>query len=233
VRLGGALLGLGAALAVSACAQNAVHQSTTFLDQYAETNPTPAHFRECHGFACRETSRISLSPGQWQQVGAVFKPRAPNARAERRQIAQAVTLVQRMAGAQSGTAVHQWTHKDMNILPNLSDPTQLDCIDEAVNTWTYMTMMEKSGFFHFHRVAQLSNAGSLHDPRNTAVLQEINGDYYAIDPALVDFGTPPPVIPLTAWLTVWPPDLSTSDSRPLLGQKEHAPAAKPRHVAER
>jgi NADH dehydrogenase FAD-containing subunit len=29
-----------------------------------------------------------------------------------------------------------------NILPNLSDPTQLDCIDEAVNTWTYLTLME-------------------------------------------------------------------------------------------
>jgi hypothetical protein len=145
----------------------------------------------------------------------VFKPRAKDAKAERRQTAQAVSLMEHLVGAQTGTAVQQWTHKNMNILPNLGDPTQLDCIDEAVNTWTYMTMMERSGLFRFHRVAQLSNAGSLADPRNTAVVQEIGGGYFAIDPALVDFGVPPPVIPLETWTTVWPPDLSANDSRPI------------------
>jgi len=221
VRARAPLIGLVVALTVSACAQNPDHQTSTFLELYADANPTPAHFRECHGFACNETSRVSLSPQQWQRVGAVFKPHAPNARAERRQIAQAVALMQRMVGAQTGTAVHQWTHQDMNILPNLSDPTQLDCIDEAVNTWTYTTMMEKSGFFRFHRVAQLSNGGSLHDPRNTAVVQEINGDYYAIDAALVDMGTPPPVIPLVTWISVWPPDLKALEAKEP-GKKEPA-----------
>jgi hypothetical protein len=122
--------------------------------------------------------------------------------------------MQRLVGAQTGTAVHQWTHKDMVILPNRGDRTQLDCIDGAVNTWTYMTMMERGNLFRFHRVAQLSNAGSLTDPRNTAVLQENGGGYYAIDPSIVDFGTPPPVIPLTAWLGSWPPDLSENDAQP-------------------
>jgi hypothetical protein len=70
-------------------------------------------------------------------------------------------------------------HRDKDILPNLGDPTQLDCIDEAVNTWTYLTLMERSGLLHFHRVAKLPHAGSLIDPRNTAVLQEIGGQYFA------------------------------------------------------
>ena len=49
------LLGwLGAALAVSACAQNPYHLNTSFLDLYAAPNPTPADFRECHGFGCAE-----------------------------------------------------------------------------------------------------------------------------------------------------------------------------------
>jgi hypothetical protein len=205
------LSGLGAALALCACVHTAdSNQSTTFLDRYAEPNPTPAHFLECHGFSCGESSRVSLSPKEWQRVGAVFKPSPRKAQDERQRIAQAVALMQRLVGAQTGTAVHQWTHKDMMVLPNLGDPTQLDCIDEAVNTWTYMTMMERSGFFRFHRVAKLSNAGGLTDPRNTAVMQEINGSYYAIDPTLVDFGVPPPVIPLESWLRDWPPNLSNS-----------------------
>jgi hypothetical protein len=104
-------------------------------------------------------------------------------------------LDQLRVGQQPGTATHQWTHRDKHILSNLNDPTQLDCIDEAVNTWTYLTLIERGGLLHFHHVAKLS-AGTPIDPRNTAVLQEIGGEYFAIDPALVqikngDRVTPP------------------------------------------
>jgi hypothetical protein len=213
VRVYGVFTGLCAALALSACVtQNAQHQTTTFLDQYAQAEPTLASFRECHGFACSSSSRVSLTPQEWSKVVAVFRPQARDAKAERRRISQAVATMQLLVGAKTGTAVHQWTHKDREILPNMSDPTQLDCIDEAVNTWTYMTMMERGRLFRFHEVAKLSNSGGLTDPRNTAVVKEKNGEYYAIDPALVDAGVPPPVIPLVSWMTEWPPDLSKSDT---------------------
>jgi hypothetical protein len=204
-----------AALAVAACAENSHHLSSHYLKRYAEPNPTPARFTQCHGFGCTEISRVSLRQDEWQRVAAVFKAPAPNAPAERQRIAKAVALMQRLVGAKTGTGVHQWTHKNMIILPNLGDPTQLDCIDSAVNTWTYLTMMERAGLFRFHKVAQLSYAGIPQDlnPRNTAVLQETGGDYYAIDPSLVDTGVPPPVMPLAKWLGPWPPDLSASNAR--------------------
>ena len=72
--------------------------------------------------------------------------------------------------------------------------------------------MERGGLLHFHRVAKLSHADDLTGPRNTAVLQEIGGEYFAIDPALVDVGVPPPIIPLESWLTHWPPDLLASEA---------------------
>jgi hypothetical protein len=200
-----------AALALSACAQNDHHQTTTFLDLYAKSDPAPSHFTECHGFGCAEVSKVSLNPGQWQRVAAMFRPSAKDARSERRQVSHAVSLMQRLVGAQTGTAVHQWTHDNMSILPNRGDPTQLDCIDGAVNTWTYMTMMEKSGFLRFHRVANLSNAGSLINARNTAVLEQKDGGFYAVDPSLVDFGVPPPVIPLATWMGDWPPNLAANN----------------------
>jgi hypothetical protein len=203
----------GAALLLSGCMQSAHNQSTTFLDRYAELNPTLAHFRECHGFSCAESSSVSLTAREWQRVTAVFKPQVNNAAAERRRIAQAVMVMRRLVGTKTGTAVHQWTHSNTDILPNLGDPTQLDCIDEAVNTWTYMTMMERARLFRFHRVAQLSNSGNLHDPRNTAVIQQNDGDYFAVDPAVVDFNVPPPVIPLASWLTDWPPKLAATQAR--------------------
>jgi hypothetical protein len=201
---------------MGACTGNPNHLNTTYLDSFAERNPTLASFVECHGFGCAEASRVGVSSDGWRRVAAAFKPRAKDAQTERRQIAHAVALMELVVGAQTGTAVHQWTHKDMMILPNFdSDPSQLDCVDEAVNTWTYMALMEREGLFHFHRVANLSFGGSLTDPnpRNTAVVQEIGGAYFAVDASLVDSGVPPPIIPLQTWLGHWPPELPPSEPR--------------------
>src|SRR5215510_3699876 len=52
---------LGVAWAMSACAENPSHLSTTYLDRYADPNPTLASILECHGFGCSETSRATLS----------------------------------------------------------------------------------------------------------------------------------------------------------------------------
>jgi len=197
---------------MSACAENPSHLNTSYLDRYADPNPTLASILECHGFSCSETSRVTLKRDAWRQVAAVFAPRAKDAPTERRQIAHGVALIQLLVGQQTGTATHQWTHRDKYIFPNLNDPTQLDCIDEAVNTWTYLTLMERGGLLHFHRVAKLAAISDLTGPRNTAVLQEIGGEYFAIDPALVDVGVPPPIIPLDTWLAHWPPDLPASEA---------------------
>jgi hypothetical protein len=200
--------------------------SAEYLTRYAEPAPTPASFLECRGFGCAETSRVSLTPLEWAKVKAQFAPPAREARAERLKIARAVATLQKLVGAKTGTGVHQWTHKDMMILPNLGDPTQLDCIDEAVNTWTYMTMMQRAGLMRFHTVAELGYAGLPSDtnPRNTAVLREKTGAYYAVDASLVDGGEPPLVMPLSVWTGSWPPKLA---------EIENAPAVKPAGGAKR
>jgi hypothetical protein len=230
VRLRNVVVCLAGALAISACAQSGLNPSnnlnlnTVYLDRFAHPNPTLDDFSECHGFNCTAKSSVSVTPAEWRRVTALFSPPAKSAKAERQQIARAVAEMQKVVGAKSGTAVHQWTHKDMLILPNMGDPTQLDCVDEAVNTWTYMTLMEQNGLFRYHRVAHLSGSHVFDVfTRNTAVMQEIDGGYYAIDPSLVDFGVPPPVLKLKTWLGSWPPDLSkTSETAPSSG-----PARKP------
>jgi len=184
--------------------------SSEYLGRYAETNPTPASFIECHGYSCAERSHVSLSAAEWGKVKAQLAPPAHDARAERAKIARAVAVMQGIVGVKTGTGVHQWTHKDMMILPNLGDPTQRDCIDEAVNTWTTMTMLERAGLFRFHTVAELGYAGLPTDtnPRNTAVLREKSGALYAVDASLVDGGEPPLVMPLSVWAGSWPPQLA-------------------------
>src|SRR6476659_11073134 len=81
-----AVAALALPLMLAACLHDPHQLSSTYLDRYAEPNPVPADFRECHGFACSEFSRVSLSPHEWKRVTAVFSPRPRDAKAERRQI---------------------------------------------------------------------------------------------------------------------------------------------------
>jgi len=111
---------------MSACVENPSHLNATYLDRYADPNPILTSVLECHGFSCSETSRVALNRDAWRQVAAVFAPRAKDAPTERRQIAHGVALIQLLVGQQTGTATHQWTHRDKYIFPNLNDPTQLN-----------------------------------------------------------------------------------------------------------
>src|SRR5262249_58363796 len=106
VRFGSILALLGMAWVMSACAENPGHLNTTYLDRYADPNPTPASILECHGFRCSETSRATLNREAWRRVTAAFVPRARNAQTERRQIAQGAALIQISFGQQSRTSVH-------------------------------------------------------------------------------------------------------------------------------
>ena len=49
---------------LAACLHDPHQLSSTYLDRYAEPNPVPADFRECHGFACSEFSRLHVGIGQ-------------------------------------------------------------------------------------------------------------------------------------------------------------------------
>jgi hypothetical protein len=145
-------------VAVSACAANDNHLQDFYLERFANPNPTLTDFSVCHGFYCAERSPATISDDQWRLIAAVFKPRAKNARQERHQIVRAVAMIETIVGPQTGTDAHQWTHRNMYVIPNGGDLTQLDCIDTSVNSWTYMTLMERNGLFAFHRAAVLRPA---------------------------------------------------------------------------
>jgi len=117
---------LGAALAVSACAtQNSQHQTTTFLDQYAQASDARLVPR-VPWLACSSSSNVSLTQQEWSKVVAVFRPQAKDAKTERRKISQAVATMRMLVGSKTGTAVHQWTHKDRDICEHeRSDPARL------------------------------------------------------------------------------------------------------------
>lgn len=218
-------------LALAAC-ENA--GSNEYLRQFAHAGATPASFYVCYGYSCKYSARVSLSPEEWQSVrGLVDSPQrnqsvAPRRLAqeerqsvrplrdsqpsdellERRRIPLALARLDRLVGARIGTLVHQRREY------NSGDPTQYDCIDESINTWTYLTILDHEGLLRHHEVGDLAHAGTVldFDVRNTATLvSRADGTRYAIDPTLVDVGEPPPIMPLPRWVISYPPEMSKSD----------------------
>jgi len=181
-----------------------------YLANYADADPTPSGFRACHGYGCKFETPVSLSDAEWQRVRAAFEPAASSASSERRQIAAAIAILEAEVGERTGTSAHQ--RREVNT----GDSTQLDCIDESVNTWTYLSMLERDGLIRLHRVASIAHGGSVFelDMRNTAVIERTTtGTAYAVDPWLVDAGEPPPIFPLDIWLASWPPQIPRSAGR--------------------
>lgn len=193
MRRGLNILLVGWFLVLGGCASQ-----SDLLTRFAKPDPVPSSFFVCYGYGCKFSSHISLTQEEWLDVRAVFDPQAENAPAERGQVAAAVALLERLVGPRTGTWVHQ-RHSRWNY----GDPTQLDCIDNSINTWTYLTMFAHDDLLHYHKVAGLAHRGTLFtlDFSNAAVLEQTDdGEQFTVDPWLAETGVPPPVYPLDMWL---------------------------------
>ena len=176
---------------------------SALMKQLAHPSPRPSAFVVCHGYGCAHSSRTQLSADEWQEAIAPFSPEPDSAERERMAVAVAVARLETIAGRHVGTNVD---------LPEASwfahDKHQLDCLDEALNTTTYLSLLEQAGLLRWHRVAKPAHRGYYINgwPHNTAVLAEQQTRaQYAVDSYYGDSGEPPAIVPLQRWLAGWTP----------------------------
>lgn len=171
-----------------------------------EHAPTPAAFRVCHGSNCRIETPVSLAASDWARVRAQFQPAPRSVRDELRQISSAIGLMERLVAPQAGTA------KDVGRNLAVADQsTQLDCVDEAVNTSTYLHMFADAGLLRFVSVEMPAHRGGVILAHNTAVVRDVaTGRRYAVDSWFYDNGAPAVILPLQTWLAGWEPGDSPS-----------------------
>jgi hypothetical protein len=114
--------------------------------------------------------------------------------------------MERLVARQAGTA------KDVGRNLAVADQsTQLDCVDEAVNSTTYLQMFAADGLLRYHGVDPPAHRGGAILAHNTAVLRELaTGQRYAIDSWFYDNGAPAVVLSLQTWLDGWEPGDSPS-----------------------
>jgi hypothetical protein len=168
------------------------------------TAPTPEDFTVCSNHGCDRVSRVHLQPAAWRQVSAAFGPPPATAAEEREAIRRAVATLETVVGDLAGTANDRGGNAFGSGLPGF----QLDCVDESVNTTTYLELLAHAGLLRWHSVEERANRAWLQGswPHWTAVIrEEATGTEWAVDSWFFDNGRPPAIVTLDAWYHGWRP----------------------------
>ncbi len=194
---------LGTVLLAAGCSRG-----QEFVTAYAEPEPTPANFTICYGYGCMTKAKVQISPAGWSKVRAVFKstPRTPAE--ERATVAKAIALLEKKVGSATGTDIDE-AGADLFA----KNKFQQDCIDETVNTTTYLKLLRRDNLIRFHKIGEAAWRGQFIDrwPHNTAVLVENKtGASWAIDSWFFANGVEPVVVPLEKWKAGWSPPKPTA-----------------------
>jgi hypothetical protein len=194
-------LSLVCALLLAGCTNNS--SSDRFLTKYADPDPSLEAVVICHGYGCHRQDTVDLRLA-WPRLTAAMAEPAPDAAAERANIALTIAAFEAEVGARIGTA------GDVGgTFQGFAMPGQLDCIDETSNTTTVLELLDNAGLLVWHEVRGPMSRFFVYDgwPHTSAVIVETaNGQAYAVDSWFHDNGQPAEVVPLEQWVAGWGPD---------------------------
>ncbi|MCB1959658.1 MAG: hypothetical protein KDE68_03900 [Rhodocyclaceae bacterium] len=171
-----------------------------------DRDATLAAFSVCHGYGCAALHLIGLSPAQQRQLRALFDPPPSSASEERDRIAHAIAYLEKVTGERLGTSADRartpYTGGDLD---------QLDCVDESINTSTYLHMLKQAGLLRWHGVSaparryRFLNFGVHY---TAVILEQVSiatDTAYAVDAWFHPNGAAPEIVELGRWRRGWMP----------------------------
>lgn len=154
---------------------------------------------------------LQLTPAEWDNVQRLFSPQPQTADEERASIAAAVGALEDMIGTKIGT-----TSDRAGTFGNSDYPHQQDCNDEAINTTTYMRLMQQNGLIRLHAILDTRTRKFFFGgwPHSTAVIQELTTNAeYAVDSWFYDNGHSATIVPMAQWKSGYIPEDSPIHQR--------------------
>lgn len=162
----------------------------------------PGQFPVCSGHGCDRVHTVSLTEAEWQWAVSPLDG-TDDAGAERVALARVIGRLERLVGPRTGTE-----HNLGGTFRGAGRPGQMDCIDEATNTTTYLRMLAAAGLLPRHTVEHPRTRGYFIFgwPHTSAVIRSlVDGDRYVVDSWFEDNGRPAHVVPLKQWRAGWRP----------------------------
>ncbi|WP_018150439.1 hypothetical protein [Leeia oryzae] len=161
----------------------------------------------CYNYGCKSHAVVKISDEALQRMNRRFV-HIDNAATERIAIALTVGDLASIAGQQ--TPVHN--DKGGNGGDETSLDGKMDCFDHAATTTSYLQLMNRLGWLHFHSVSQFVERAPLifNYHRAAHIIENASAAEFAVDNWFFDNGEPAVVIPLAQWLKgAWPEDIKS------------------------
>ncbi len=159
----------------------------------------------CHAYGCLMQTPVTFTPAVLKEISDVMRKtkKADTPAEERRAIAYAIGWIERWVGEKIGTKDDR-PGMEFN---GPGDPTQLDCVDEATNTTSYLLILERNGLLKHHTVGRPFSRGNIllgvsNWVHWTAVLWENgNKQKWAVDSWIYENGENPAIVEAEKWYT--------------------------------
>lgn len=185
---------------LTACSNQPASYETYFTHKKIAIPQDDTQLQQCRGYDCRFKDTILLDDADWKEISRHFKPKAKDAATEREQIAAAIGTFETRVGKKSGTQY------DLAGTFQSTGNFQQDCVDESINTTTYLIILQNAGLLKFHQILQPSARLWSGWPHQTAVIMEMqNGAKYAVDSWFHDNGVAAEIVPIELWEGGWSP----------------------------
>jgi len=198
-----ALVALALGNALGACSHA---PSLSANDHFALVNAKPPRgstVHVCHAYGCRTQTKVKFGQTEIGAIKALMDKtkKSDTPTEERRAVAYAIGWMERHVGKITGTSADR---AGMDFVAS-GDPTQQDCVDEATNTTSYLTVLQNNDLLKHHTVrAPFAKenyfrgvAGWTHW---TAVLKESSTDKtWAVDSWIFKNGENPAVVDTQKW----------------------------------
>ena len=162
------------------------------------TNVSFSAIPVCFDFGCASKATVKLPISEWDSVAGWFREPAATPKEEREQIRKAIGWLEVLIGRYTPT------HRDLEFdkVENIDnrETGQLDCIDESVNTTTYMRLFEGNGFLKHHVVIEEAYRKAIFDQHWAGQIREIKtGKRFVVDSWFQPNGHLPIVQPSAEW----------------------------------
>jgi hypothetical protein len=175
---------------------------------FGATPPQGNRVTVCHAYTCKEQTPYTFSRQDMAEISALMRKtkRTDTPFEERRAVAYAIAHIEVKIGTKLGIKDKAGMQFSAS-----GDPEQLDCVDVATNTTSYLLVLQQNGLLKYHTVAMTQSKENLlkgfvqlnpvkYWPHWSAILKETaNGQQWAVDRWPFDQGENPAVQKVEEW----------------------------------
>lgn len=169
---------------------------------------SPDSFSVCYQYGCEKIANISINPEQWSNLTAIFEENLASG-FERALMAEYIARMEQLVGRQTKTQFDRAGTFIMFLSAMQQKSNQMDCIDESINTLSYLKMLEAESILKHHQISGLVTRGGLRAgyPHTAVLLKDLEANKkFVIDSWFLDNGRPAVVLPYKLWKQGWKPD---------------------------